>query len=153
MTNPRNLTGNASPVMNDGSVPMAGDLAMRGNRISGLGAPVDPNDAARLADVGVSSFSSVLVVASGTLPTADFIRVDTTTGDVVFDMGPAVLQAALLGVVMKVNTGTHKITLDPTTQAINGGVAGASSDLPDSDAPDRPSWSIYRDDDGNIWVS
>ena len=52
MTNPRNLTGNASPVMNDGSVPMAGDLAMRGNRVTGLGAPVDPNDAARLADVG-----------------------------------------------------------------------------------------------------
>jgi len=52
MTNPRLLTGNAEAIVNDGSVPMSGPFAMRGNRITGLGAPLSPTDAARLMDAG-----------------------------------------------------------------------------------------------------
>lgn len=51
-TPPRLETGKGIPITNDGSVSMAADLVMRANRITRLGAPIDPDDAARLADVG-----------------------------------------------------------------------------------------------------
>jgi hypothetical protein len=93
------------------------------------------------------------VTAASAALTGDFIRVDTTSNDVTLTLGTAVTRAAFLGTIKKVNSGTNKITLEPDTQSINGGTGGVSVDLPDSDAPDFPSWSVYRDDAGDIWVS
>ena len=51
----------------DGSVPMAGNLQMGGNRITGVGAPTDPSDAVRQQDLEVVS-QEVDHILDGTTP-------------------------------------------------------------------------------------
>ncbi len=66
MPPPRMRTGAALPITNDGTVPMDDTLFLGGHRIRKVGAPIEPDDVARLADVGGSGLGDFVFSDFGT---------------------------------------------------------------------------------------
>ena len=65
----------------DGSVPMTGNLQMGGNRVTGVGAPVDPTDAVRQQDLEAVS-QEVDHILDGTTPAFFPVATETKAGAV-----------------------------------------------------------------------
>jgi len=97
---------------------------------------------------------STVVTTDVALPDADVVRVSSASGNRILDLGAAVTGAPRkMCDLLKVDTGTNTIALSPGgSQTVNGGGAGVDLVLPDSDSPDLPGWTVYRDTDGNFLV-
>jgi len=151
-TPPRMSTDGAQPITNDGTTPMAATLSMGGNRIERLGAPVRPDDAARLADVGgdgglasgvsyddslapafggtnvqdaLDAAKTLIATASSDVATAQG-DISTLQGDVATAQGDISTLQGTVGAIPTLAAGTYAPTITPITPGTLAAVATAN---------------------------
>lgn len=126
---------------------MTGNIAMGGHKVTGLGAPVDSNDAVRQADLKVVSDEVDGIIAGTTaitLPIAD----DTKLGGVKIGEGVNVAEDGTISVTPELPTGgTAGQVLTKT--ADGSAWEDAPSGLPDGGVEGQ---MLYKSADGAVWA-
>ena len=79
------------------------------------------------------------------------LLIDTSSGALNITLPTPISSSPRYWPAKKVNTGANDITLvRGGSENIEG--AGANKKLPQSEATDLPSWTLFRDSSGNFWI-